>query len=330
MKELLSKKQKNVKEPELSVIFSFRNEKETLPALWERLLKTLEDSGIFNFEAIFVNDASSDGSKEFLIQLAKSEKRIVLVNLTRRFGVSEGVLAGFAISRGDLIVYMDSDLQDPPELIPEMIKMLKNNSVDVIHTKRVSRAGETRLKLLVTKLGYWYLNKFSNPPLDIEYGDFKLLTRRVVNSLMENAEAFPFLRGMIQNLGYPSEVLEYDRGGRYNGKAATKYRLFGKSWFTNHLNSTLISFSDFPLRVILYLGFSFVFIAFVFIPIVIYMKLQGVAVPGWTGIILSVIVFQSINLLFLGVLGLYIHSIFHSVKKRPIYIIESVFKKSVD
>lgn len=311
---------------DLSVIISFRNEEGTIRELWERLRQTLNSLPKLNSEVIFVNDASSDNSRLIIQDIANGDNRIILMNLTRRFGVSEGVLAGMSIARGELVAYLDADLQDPPELILKMIEKQQATKVDVIHTRRAARPGESKVKLFITKLGYAYLGKFSSPPIQSELGDYKLLTRRVVDKLVEHSEPFPFLRGMIEYFGYPFEVIEYDRLPRFDGRDKTKFRMLGKRWLRTHLNSTLISFSDSLLKFMLAVGGILAVSAFAAVPLVFYMKIMGIAVPGWAGIIIAILFFQGVNLLFLGILGLYINSIFYSVKKRPVFVVESIFK----
>jgi dolichol-phosphate mannosyltransferase len=162
------------------------------------------------------------------------------------------------------------------------------------------------------------------PPIPVEMGDFKLLTKRVVRHILAHQEPYPFLRGIIENLSFPSSYVEYERQPRFNGQQNTKFQVFGKKWFRSHTNSTLISFSDAPLRLALKLGLTFASLAFVSIPRAIYLKYEGLAVPGWSGLVILISFFSGVNLLFLGVLGLYLNSIFIATKKRPMYVIESI------
>jgi dolichol-phosphate mannosyltransferase len=308
----------------LSVVISFKNEAETIPHLWIRLKESLESYGLNNFQVILVNDASTDNSRSECESLASKDHRIVILNTTRSFGNAECVIAGFQYAKGDLIAYLDADLQDPPELLPKLLQHQIMTGADVVHTKRIQRHGESRLKKMITRFGYIYLQKFMQPPIPAEMGDFKLLTKRVVRQILEHQEPYPFLRGMIENLSFPSSYVEYERQPRFNGQQNTKFQVFGRKWFRSHTNSTLISFSDAPLKLALKLGLTFASLAFISIPIAIYLKYEGLAVPGWSGLVILISFFSGVNLLFLGVLGLYLNSIFIATRKRPMYVIESI------
>jgi dolichol-phosphate mannosyltransferase len=308
----------------LSVVISFKNEAETIPHLWRRLKESLESQGLHNFQIILVNDASTDNSRLVCETLASKDHRILLINTTRSFGNAECVIAGFQYAKGDLIAYLDADLQDPPELLPKLLQHQLLTGADVVHTKRIERHGESKFKKIITKFGYMYLQKFMQPPIPAEMGDFKLLTKRVVRHILSHQEPYPFLRGIIENLSFPSSYVEYERQPRFNGQENTKFQVFGKKWFRSHTNSTLISFSDAPLKLALKLGLTFASLAFISIPIALYLKYAGLAVPGWSGLVILISFFSGVNLLFMGVLGLYLNSIFIATRKRPMYVIESV------
>jgi dolichol-phosphate mannosyltransferase len=315
------------KKPKLSIVVSFRNEATNIPILWNRLKKSLETSGWGSFELIFVNDASSDNSQMTCENLALADHRIIVLNMTRVFGHAECVIAGFRYAKADLIAYMDADLQDPPELLVKLLEQQTETGLDVIHTKRVNRLGESLGKRIITSLGYFYLGKYMRPPIPREVGDFKLLTRRVVNQILKHSEPNPFLRGIIENLSFPSTFVEYERHARLDGRGRTKFPVLGRRWVRNHLNSTLISFSDAPLKFALLIGAVTGLLSFVSLPVFFYMKFSGLAVPGWSGIVILISFFGAINLLFLGVLGLYINSIFVATRNRPIFLIESATRK---
>ena len=308
----------------LSVVISFKNEAEAIPLLWMRLKDSLESHGLYSFQVILVNDASTDNSRLKCEALASKDHRILILNTTRSFGNSECVIAGFQYATGDLIAYLDADLQDPPELLPKLLHQQIITGADVIHTKRIYRHGESRFKKMITRFGYIYLQKFMQPPIPIEMGDFKLLTKRVVRHILAHQEPYPFLRGIIENLSFPSSYVEYERQPRFNGRQHTKFKVFGRKWFRSHSNSTLISFSDAPLRLALKLGLTVASLAFASIPVAVYLKYEGLAVPGWSGLVILISFFSGVNLLFLGVLGLYMNSIFIATRKRPMYVIESI------
>src|SRR4030042_2736576 len=185
------------KNQKISVILSCCNEERTLEELVRRLRNVfragLKDV-INDYELIFVSDASTDRSMAILLDLAKGEKDIKIINTSRNFGVYPCMLAGMKYSSGDAVIYLDSDLQDPPEFIPEMVKVWMNENVDVLHTKRLSRSGESKIKLWITHIGYSILQKISSIHIEPNVGDFKLMSRRMVNELLKMGEKNPFVR----------------------------------------------------------------------------------------------------------------------------------------
>ena len=303
------------------------NEAGNLNELVQRTATTLRNLKSEEFEMIFVDDCSTDNSVETLLNLqGQGFPEIVVVELSRNFGNSEALLAGFEISKGDLVIYLDCDLQDPPELIPELIDIQSKTGADVVHTVRKSRAGESKIKLLVTKMGYRYLKNFYKFKILEEAGDFKLLTRKVVNLLMNNKEQSPFTRGMIASLGFKQEILEYHRAARSDGAKNTKYRLFSSRWIYTHLDRTLIAFTDLPLKLTLGMGLLTGFASFLMIFVVIWMKVVGLSIPGWAALMVSIFFFGGLQLLTLGIMGLYLNAIFLEVKNRPIYLIDKIHR----
>ena len=312
----------------LSIVFSFRNEEENIPELVRRTRAVCADQRatgtITSYELIFVNDASTDRSKEILMKLAAGHKDIRIINMSRNFGVFPCTFAGFQYASGDAVIYMDSDLQDPPEVIPRLVeKWLEEKNVDVVHTIRTKRAGESRLKLATTRMGYWLLKRISDIELPIEAGDFKLLSRRAVKHLIKFKEKMPYTKGLVCWVGFKQTSITYNRDPRFAGE--TKFRTLGFRVLKNFTNSGLISFSSFPLQVSSLLGLSGCIASASMIIYVMYEKLSGQSIPGWTAIMVAVLFIGSIQLLAIGVLGLYIHSIYLEVKGRPNYIIESQY-----
>ncbi len=205
--------------PGVSLVLSFRNEEACLPELIARLRKVLGDERkagrIRGHELIFVNDASTDASETVLRAHAVGNDDIRIINMSRNFGVSPCVLAGMERSSGDLVIYMDADLQDPPELIPELVRAWKSEpGVGVVHTVRTNRAGESRLKLAITHLGYRILHLSSSIKLPMQAGDFKLVSREVVDHLVAMKEKRPFLRGLVCWIGFKQKTVNYAREAR--------------------------------------------------------------------------------------------------------------------
>ena len=311
-----------------SVVFSFRNEEENIPELVSRtraVFADLRSAGIVKcHELIFVNDASTDRSQDLLMELAVDHNDIRIFNMSRNFGVFPCTFAGFQYASGDIVIYMDSDLQDPPEIISNLIdKWLSGKNLDVVHTVRTARAGESWFKLATTRLGYWLLKRITNFDLPIEAGDFKLLSRRAVNHLIKFKEKMPYTRGLVCWVGFKQSSVNYARDPRFAGK--TKFRTLGLGAITNFANSALISFSSVPLQISSLLGLFGCLTSSAIIIHVIFLKISGQSIPGWTAIMTAILFVGSIQLLATGVLGLYIHSIYQEVKDRPNYIIESVF-----
>ena len=212
----MSKKSRNKKF--ISIIFSFRNEEEVLEALLTRTIKAIE-SVPCDYEIIFVNDFSTDGSEKILRNWHKKNKNVKIINFTRNFGGHEGHFAGLEYASGDAIIYLDADLQDPPELIPSMIKKWEETGVDIVKTVRTSRAGESALRLFFVKWGYKFINFGSYFKITENSGDYRLISRKVTNAILMLSEHDPFLRALTVWHGYPSTVMYYDREERVAGKS---------------------------------------------------------------------------------------------------------------
>lgn len=308
----------------LSVVVSFRNEIENLNELTQRISKSIPKTT--KYELIYVNDNSNDGSEVLIKEFMKKNRNIVLVNMSRTFGVSECVLAGFQVSEGDAVVYLDADLQDPPELIPKLIQTFEESNFEIIHTVRTARLSESRIKLWITRIGYKYLSHAYPFKIGSEAGDFKILSRRIVNLLLEHDEKLPFLRGLIANLGFSQGHIEYVRQPRGDGGTNSKFKLFSLSWMRGHLDRTLISFTDLPLKLSLVLGFCLSILSIIMIFIVLVLKFLGLAIPGWAGLMCTILLLGGVQSLILGIFGLYLNVIFLEVKKRPNYLIDEVIK----
>jgi glycosyltransferase involved in cell wall biosynthesis len=303
----------------VSVIVSFRNEQDVLKELVSRLHSSL---GIVTdrYELIFVNDASTDGSLELLKTLSEEDPRVKFINMSRTFGVSQCALAGLAYSSGDAAVTIDADLQDPPELIPELIEKWREGS-DVVYTVRKSRAGEPSVKLTVTHWAYKVLRVTSDIDLPVESGDFKLISRRVVDELVRLNEKDPFLRGLVRWVGFKQTPVYYSRAARFAGKS--HFRFYGKKAVWNFV-SGLVSFSLLPLHGALALGFAVSTGAFLYLLGVFLMKYLGWNLPGWSAIMATVLFLGGTQLITIGVLGIYLGKIYEETKDRPNYIVESL------
>lgn len=302
----------------ISIVLSFRNEEENIPELISRLHKSLKTTGC-GYEFIFVNDDSTDNSLQLLMEMQKNDNAVKIINMSRRFGSTPCVLAGMRLAKGDAVIYMDTDLQDPPELIPELVSKWKEGA-DVVYTTRVSRDGENPLKMWVTKKAYRVLKLFSEIDLPVDSGDFKLLDRRVVREVLKLKEKDAFMRGLVSWVGFRQVQVFYAREKRFAGK--THYSIFGLgpiSAFT----SGLTSFSLAPLSLSLIIGFLVSVGAFMYLVAIIVMKFLNMNLPGWSAIMVTMLFLGGTQLFTVGILGIYIGRIYNENKKRPNYIIES-------
>ena len=314
--------------PRLSVVLSFYNEAEVIPELISRLRavmdKLISGRDISSYELIFVNDASTDKSRQILEQLSGDLNDIRILNMSRNFGVSPCVLAGLEYATGSLMVYMDADLQDPPEVIAEMVKAWEaGNEIDVVHTVRRSRAGETKVKLAITRIGYWILKHVATITLQIEAGDFKLLSRRAVNHLVQLKEKRPYMRGLVSWIGFNQTSIYYNREARFAGR--TKFLVFSPKVIANFFSSALIAFSDLPLQFSSWFGALISITSAIYAFWIVMDFFQGRHIPSWSMPLAILSLLSGVQLFSIGLLGLYIASIHVESRKRPNFIVESTF-----
>lgn len=319
----------NRNEPFISIVFSFYNEENVLPELIRRTRFTIQNEvlsgNIKGYELLFVNDDSTDSSRNILLKEAEQYRDIVVIDMSRNFGVSECVLAGFRLSKGDAVIYLDADLQDPPELISNMVAMWKADpDLEVVYTTRKSRAGEHPWKMALTRFGYRFINKLSEIELPVDSGDYKLLSRRAVAHILQLKEQRPYLRGMVSWIGFKQGQIFYDRDGRGDGRGNTKFPVLSKRVIYGYLDRALISFSDAPLKIMLLLGVSVSFLALLYIIVILVQKILGYYEPGWPALMAAILFLGGIQLSVLGVMGLYINTIFLQVKNRPLGIVDKV------
>lgn len=302
-----------------SIVFSFRNEEENLNELAQRVSAAMARVRDSTYEMIFVNDDSSDRSLEILAELRKKFP-ITIINMTRRFGVTPCVLAGFSHAKGDAVIYLDADLQDPPELIPQMIERFRSGA-EVVHTTRTHRDGESAVKMWLTKRAYRVINMFSEIPLPENTGDFKLLSRRVVDEILRLSEYDPYMRGLSVWVGYKQEFVLYRRAARFGGE--THMPLLGKGPVREFIRG-LTAFSAAPLYISLIVGLFTSLVSVALILYAIATKLMGIAAEGAPGILIAVAFFSGIILITNGLMGIYIAKIYYEVKQRPRYLIREI------
>ena len=301
----------------ISVLIPAYNEEEVLDMLMERLGKLAADQPKYNWEFMFVNDGSRDRTLEIIKQYAERDTRVSYINLSRNFGKETAMIAGFDHVRGDAVVNIDADLQDPPELIPQMIKYWEDGYDDVFARRR-SRAGESFVKKLTSQVYYKVLQRSTRIPIQIDTGDFRLLDRRCIDALKQFRESERYTKGMFSWIGYKKKEILYDRDPRAAG--TTKWN-YGK--LVNLAIDGITSFTTAPLRVSTYVGFVVSVIAFVYILYLLIRPLFGVPTGGGYSSTMAAILFLGgVQLLSLGIIGEYIGRIFNETKNRPLYFVE--------
>ena len=307
----------------LSVVFSFRNEEENLEELVTRLDAALGDIQHLRYEMVFVNDASVDRSYEILKGLS-AKYPITIVTLSRRFGVGPALLAGMAHARGDAVVYLDADLQDPPELIPRLYAEYLAGS-DVVHTRRTRRLGESPAKMAITRLAYRIINFASDIRLEQNVGDFKLLSRRAVDVVLSSGERDPYMRGLAVWVGFRQTIVDYERQPRHGG--TTHFSIFSRGPRDEFFRG-LTAYSVAPLYLVVLIGFLSILASFAFVFYALTIKLMDVGGQGIPTVIILQSLFHSVTVMCVGLVALYVARIYGEVRSRPRYVIESV--KSAD
>ncbi|MBV9719530.1 MAG: glycosyltransferase family 2 protein [Candidatus Eremiobacteraeota bacterium] len=309
--------------PLLSIVVPLYNEAANVAPLLERIGHVLDRLGTeVDSEIVLVNDGSRDETAAAVRRVLERRPHVVLVNLSRNFGHQLAATAGLDIARGDAVVLMDGDLQDPPELIDAFLRKWREG-YDVVYAVRKARPGESRFKLFTAGAFYRIIRRLTKVAIPLDTGDFRLMSRRVVDALRRSPERNRFLRGMVSWVGFNQTAIEYDRDIRYSG--ATKYPL-GKMF--RFAMDGITSFSDIPLRFASYFGFVVSAIAFVYALIVIAFKLFSLTppgyTPGWASTIVVVLFLGGVQLMSLGILGEYLGRVYDEVKGRPLYLISDI------
>jgi len=297
-----------------SIVAPIFNELENLPVLYDRICTVMNKTeGLW--ELILVDDGSIDGSTDIIRELAKKDNRIVPVIFARNFGHQIAVTAGLDYSQGDAVVIIDSDLQDPPELILELIEKW-NQGYEVVYAVRADREGETWFKTFTASFFYRLIYRITDVKIPMDTGDFRLMDRKVVNVMNSMREHHRFLRGMSAWVGFKQIGVEYKRAARLAG--TTKYPL--KKMLKLALTA-ITGFSYVPLQLATYLGFISAAISIVAIPIVVFLRISGSnSFFGQATTLIAVLFFGGVQLISLGILGEYIGRIYDEVKGRPLYI----------
>ena len=297
----------------LSVVTPMHDEADNAPRLYERLVTALED---VEWELVAVDDGSRDATAQVLEGLAAQDPRVKVLGLSRNFGHQPALTAGLDHARGDAVVMIDADLQDPPEVIPQMLDRWRAGA-DVVYAVRESREGETRMKLWTAHLFYRLMARMAQIELPVDAGDFRLMDRRAVDVLLKMPERNRFLRGMTVWIGFTQTAVSYRRDPRTAG--ATKFNLRRMLRFSF---DAISSFSYFPLQAATLFGFVISLLAFLLIPVIIYARITGAFVPGISSTLVALLLLGGIQLITLGVIGEYVGRIYDEVKRRPLYVID--------
>lgn len=301
--------------PLISIITPIFNEAKSIPELYRRVSQVMESSG-HSWELIMVDDGSTDGSANLIRQLVSQDRHLRPVIFARNFGHQLAVTAGLDYARGKAIVIMDADLQDPPEVVLELIAKWQEG-YEVVYAVRAHREGETAFKLLTASLFYRLIARMTDVKIPMDTGDFRLLDRKVVDVLNRMRERHRFLRGMSVWVGFKQTGVEYSRAARFAGE--TKYpfkKMFKFAW------DAVTSFSFLPLQVATYLGFISAGLSILAIPIVAIMRMSGqLAFAGQATTLVAVLFLGGVQLISLGILGEYVGRLYDEARGRPLYIV---------
>ncbi|GFP74278.1 glycosyltransferase family 2 protein [Clostridium fungisolvens] len=300
----------------LSVVIPMYFEEEVAEECYNRMTEVMKNNN-YNYELVFVNDGSTDRTMPILKGIAANDKNVKIIGFSRNFGHQTAVTAGMFNATGDAVVIIDADLQDPPELIVDMVNKW-NEGYEVVYAKRRKREGETWFKLITAKYFYKFLASMSDIEIPKDTGDFRLIDRTVVEALRAMPERNRFVRGMVSWVGFNQTYIEYNRNERFAG--TTKYPLKKMLKFAS---DGIVAFSSKPLKVVSLIGTITIFISFIMLIYSIIVKLFGYTTqPGWTSLMVVITLFSGVQLLSLGIIGEYIARIYDESKNRPLYIIK--------
>jgi glycosyltransferase involved in cell wall biosynthesis len=307
---------KTVKGSLISILVPVYNESPNIMEFYFRVTRVMNQTG-YRYELVFINDGSKDDTLDKLYGLREKDQRTKIIDLSRNYGKEIAMTAGLDHCRGDAVIPIDADLQDPPELIPELLAKWEEG-YDVVYATRTQRDGESSMKKVTAHLFYRFVKKLTPIPIPKDTGDFRLMSRKVVNALKELREQHRFMKGLFSWVGFRQTSISYRREPRHAGK--TKFN-YWKLW--NFAVEGITSFSFMPLQVATYLGFAISLFAIVF---ALYLfastLLNGNAVPGYPSLMVTILFLGGVQLTTLGVIGEYIGRIYNESKRRPLYFVQ--------
>lgn len=302
----------------ITVIVPCYNEEEALHYYYEEMSRVMTLMKNYDFELLFVNDGSKDHTLEVIKELAHKDERIRYVSFSRNFGKEAAMFAGFENSTGDYVCLMDADLQDPPKLLPEMVKAIEEEGYDSVATRRVTRQGEPPIRSFFARMFYKMMNKISDTELMDGARDYRLMTRQFVNSLLEMKEYNRFSKGLFGWVGYKTKWLEFENVERVAGE--TKWS-FWKLFI--YAIDGIVAFSTTPLAIASVIGMLMLFVAFFFIIFIVVRTLMfGDPVSGWPSLVCIITLIGGIQIFCVGILGQYLSKVYLETKNRPIYIVK--------
>ena len=300
----------------IDIIIPTYNEEESLPFLFERLEKIMQENVNYEFEILFVNDGSKDKTLELIKKQREKDNRISYVDFSRNFGKETAMIAGLDYATGDAAIFMDADLQDPPELIPELIKYWEQGYDDV-YARRRTREGETFFKKFTSKMYYRVLQKMTKVEIQVDTGDFRLLDRRCINALKKLRESQRNTKSMFSWIGYNKKEVLYDREPRVAGKTKWNYKKL-----VDLAIDGITSFTTSPLRLSTFIAIpTFIVLAVYFIYVIAKCFVVHEAIQAYQAIILLILFFSGIQILLFGIVGEYLGRIFNETKNRPLYLV---------
>ncbi|MBA3512727.1 glycosyltransferase family 2 protein [Sphingomonas sp.] len=303
----------------LSIVVPCFNEEPCLERLHQRLSAAARASVGEDYEIVLVNDGSRDASWSTMRRLAADDPRLVAVNLSRNYGHQLALTAGLDLSRGDVVLIIDADLQDPPELLADMLAKMREEQADVVYGVRRSRAGETAFKRATAHGFYRLLSRATDADIPVDAGDFRLMSRRAVDALMAMPEQARFIRGMVAWIGFKQVPIVYNRDQRFAGE--TKYPLRKMVRFAF---DAITGFSSAPLKLASHVGLALSISSVLLIAFIGYLWLSGQSIQGWTSLMLVVVVLGAVQMFVLALMGEYIGRLYNEAKRRPLYIVQEI------
>lgn len=312
-----------MKKEKISVIVSCYNEQESIPYFYEEITKISKKMKDLDFEYLFVNDGSKDNTLKIVKELAEKDDRVKYVSFSRNFGKEAAMYAGLKYADGDYITLMDADLQDPPALLPEMYRLIKEEGYDSVGTRRVTRKGEPTIRSFFARCFYKLINKMSKVEMVDGARDYRLMTRQVVDSITSLEEYNRYSKGLFSFVGYNTKWLEYENIERVAGETKWSFwKLF------KYAIEGIVAFTTVPLSMASIFGILFCFLALVaIILIIIRTCCFGDPVAGWPSLVCIILMVSGVQLLCLGIMGQYLAKTYLETKKRPVYIVKETNKK---